>query len=65
LRGLHEPAFVQLHFRAADHQLLYKEGVAEPEDGTDVVVLRHAVENDRNRPPWPCNKLVAGGFGAA
>ena len=65
LRRLHESAFVQFDFRAADHQLLHEKGVAKPEDGADVVVLRHAIENDRNRPPWPGNKLVAGGFGAA
>jgi len=48
LRRLHQPALVQLHFRAADHQLLYKEGVAEPEDGADVVILTYAVEHDRD-----------------
>ena len=65
LRRLHEFAFVQLHVRAADHQLLYKESVAKPEDGADIVALSYAVEHDRYRPPWPGKKLVSGELGAA
>ena len=38
---------------------------AKPEDGADVVVLRHAVEHDRDRPPRPGKKLVTGKFGVA
>ena len=58
LRCLHEPAFVQFDFRAADHQLLHKKCVAEPENCTDVVVLGTAFENDRDRPAWLGKKLV-------
>jgi hypothetical protein len=35
MRRLYESAFVQFDFRAANHQLLHKEGIAEPEDGAD------------------------------
>ena len=64
LRRLHEFAFVQFNFRAADHQLLHKKRITEPENCADVVVLGHASKNDRDRPPLPGKKLVTGKFSA-
>ena len=62
---LHEFAFVQFHLRAANHQFLHEKRIAKPENGADVVVLRHAVEHDRDRPPRPSKKFVTGKFGVA
>jgi hypothetical protein len=52
LGRLHEFAFVQFDFRAANHQLLHKKRIAEAKDSADVVVLGDAVEHDRNWSAW-------------
>jgi hypothetical protein len=65
LRRLHEPAFAQLNFGAADHKLLDEGGITEPEDGAEIVILGHAVQHDCDRSAWPGKKLVTRSFGAA
>jgi hypothetical protein len=55
---LDELALAQLHVRAANHQTLDQKGVAQPENGAEVVVLRYSVEDDRDRAAGPAEKFV-------
>jgi hypothetical protein len=45
LRGF---AFVQLHLRAADHELPHEKRITKAKDGTDIVVLGYAIQNECN-----------------
>ena len=65
LRSLHEFALVQLHLRAADHELLNEKRITEAEDSAIFVVLGYAIQNNGNWAARASKKLVACISGAA
>jgi hypothetical protein len=65
LRSLYEFAFVQFYLRVTDHQPLHEERIAEPEDGSDIVVLGYAIQHHCDRSARAGKKVGAGAFGSA
>jgi hypothetical protein len=61
-RGLNKLALSQLDSGSANNQPLDQEGVAEPEDGPDVVILPDAVQHHRYRLAGQCRELRSAKF---